>query len=234
MWDRSLLKYNAQEALRGKWLPCIAVCLLCGIINLIVNIRKETLAVLPNIFGLGSDFLALSYPPFIIIFLVLTVFVMNVLDVGRCRYFMENRQGNAPVSTLFSVFQYSYLNIVWVQFIVSLKIALGYILFIIPGIVWSYRYSLVPYLLAEDPQMDYRRAMELSRTLMHGEKINLFILQLSFIGWHLLCLVTLSVGYIFLNPYIEATTAEFYAAMRAKAFSMGIASSSELGGFYTY
>ena len=93
---------------------------------------------------------------------------------------------------------------------------------------------MVPYLLAENPSMSCSRAMELSRGMMHGEKFNFFVLELSFIGWWILTIFTFGIGALFLRPYIEATQAEFYAAMRAKAFSMGITDQNELAGFFTY
>ena len=90
---------------------------------------------------------------------------------------------------------------------------------------------LVPYLLAENPYMTATRAMELSKEMMYGEKWKFFVLQLSFFGWLLLCALTLGIGGFFLEPYMQATYAEFYAAMRSKALAQGFATTDELGGF---
>lgn len=111
------------------------------------------------------------------------------------------------------------------------KVTLGYILLIVPGVYWSYCYALVPYLLAENPYMTATRAMELSKEMMEGEKWNYFVLQLSFFGWLLLCAFTLGIGGFFLEPYMQATYAEFYAAMRSKALATGMSTTDELGGF---
>ena len=118
-----------------------------------------------------------------------------------------------------------------VQFLTTLKILGGCLLLLIPGIYWSFCYVLVPYLLAENPYLTTRRAMELSRQMMDGEKWSYFVLRLSFFGWGLLCLLTFGIGNYFLAPYIQATMAEFYAAMRAKALSAGFSTTEELGGF---
>ena len=166
--------------------------------------------------------------------LLWTAFVGNVVRVGSCRYFMENRQGKPPVGSIFSVFSDGFGNMAVVSFLVNLKVMLGYCLLIVPGVIWEYRYAMVPYLLAENPSMSCSRAMELSRGMMHGEKFNFFVLELSFIGWWILTIFTFGIGALFLRPYIEATQAEFYAAMRAKAFSMGITDQNELAGFFTY
>ena len=157
-------------------------------------------------------------------------FVAGPLGVGMNRFFMENRQSKTPFSTLWSVFGPGYLNIVKVNFLVNLKIALGSLL-IIPGIYWGFCYALVPYLLAENPYMTTSRAMELSKELMEGEKWNYFVLGLSFIGWLMLGALCLGIGTLFVMPYIEATFAEFYAAMRSKAFAAGVSDEQELGGF---
>ena len=71
----------------------------------------------------------------------------------------------------------------------------------------------------------------LSKQMMDGEKWNTFVLQLSFIGWYLLCSITFGIGFIFLEPYVQATFAELYAALRAKALANGYTNEYELGGF---
>ena len=115
------------------------------------------------------------------------------LTVGRNRYFMESRQSATPFSTVTSIFRTPYLNVVKVMLLTSLKIALGFLL-IIPGIYWSYCYMQVGYLMAENPYLTTCRAMELSKQMMDGEKWNTFVLQLSFIGWYLLCSITFGIG----------------------------------------
>ena len=159
-------------------------------------------------------------------------FVQLPLVVGRCRYFMENRQSQAavPMGTVLTVFRRPYLNVVKVRFLVWLKITLGSLL-VIPGIYWSYCYYMVPYLLAENPYMTTSRAMELSRQMMYGEKWHTFVLELSFLGWLFLCALTLGIGLVFLEPYYQATFAELYAALRAKAFANGMTDQNELAGF---
>ena len=155
--------------------------------------------------------------------------------VGSRRYFMESRLGESPFGTLFSAFGGPhYLNVVFVQFMKSLFIFLWSLLFIIPGIVKAYQYRMVDYLLAENPSMDYHRALELSRQTTAGEKWDMFVLDLSFIGWFWLGALALGIGVLFVAPYYEATWAEFYAAMRAKTFASNMADETELGDFYRH
>lgn len=210
MWTCSLLKTNAKQALRGRYWRCFWICLVLGLVG-VGGASASTLAVLAS--------------------LLWSIFVAAPLEVGRDRYFMESRQALSPAATVTSVFRTPYMNVVKVQFLKNLKIFVGTLFFVVPGIYWDYCYALVPYLLAENPYMTTTRAMQLSKDIMDGEKFHYFVLGLSFAGWILLCMFTLGIGYFFLEPYRQATDAEFYAAMRSKALAQGLTTTEELGGF---
>ncbi len=261
MWTRSLLKSNAKQALQGRYWRSVGLCLLLSLLGIGYSLPRLTAQYRATSSQLDSmlsdpvwqgnassgyatgneEYLLQALAPFagvaIIVVLIAAViglcwaaFLINPLTVGRNRYFMESRQSLTPFSTVTSIFRTPYLNVVKVMLLTSLKIALGSIL-IIPGIYWSYCYMQVGYLMAENPYLTTRRAMELSKKMMDGEKWNTFVLQLSFIGWNLLCGLTFGIGYIFLEPYVQATFAELYAALRAKALANGYTNEYELGGF---
>ena len=84
----------------------------------------------------------------------------------------------------------------------------------IPGIIKHYEYYMVPYLVAEYPDMDSREVFRLSKEMMDGNKLDTWVLELSFIGWYLLGLLICCVGMIFVEPYVEATMAELYLKLR--------------------
>lgn len=96
------------------------------------------------------------------------------------------------------------------QFLRGLFVALWSLLFIIPGIIASYRYSMTSYIMVEHPEYGALDAISYSKEMMVGNKWRLFCMQLSFIGWGFLCLLTLGIGFLWLNPYIEAANAAFY------------------------
>ena len=240
MWTRSLLKQNAKMSLRGKYWGTFLVTFVVGILSggaasgTSSRVAMET-AMQSSPAGSylsNAALLAILAAALLAMALALawSVFVAGPIQIGMNRYFMENRQGRTPFSTVWSIFGPGYLNVVKVNFLVSLKILLGSII-IIPGIYWSFCYALVPYLLAENPYMTTSRAMELSKELMEGEKWNYFVLGLSFLGWMLLGTLCLGIGMLFVAPYLQATFAEFYAAMRSKAFAAGVTDEQELGGF---
>ena len=84
------------------------------------------------------------------------------------------------------------------------------LLFIIPGIVAAYSYAMAPYILAENPDMTVREAIAASKEMMRGSRWRLFCLGFSFIGWSMLCILTLGIGNLWLRPYREAAQAAFY------------------------
>ena len=261
MWTRSLLKSNAKQALQGRYWRSVGLCLLLSLLGIGYSLPRLTAqyrVTSSQLNGMMSgpvwqgnagggytsgneEYLLQTLAPFagvvIIVMLIAAAiglcwaaFLINPLTVGRNRYFMESRQSATPFSTVTSIFRTPYLNVVKVILLTNLKIALGSLL-IIPGIYWSYCYMQVGYLMAENPYLTTRRAMELSKEMMEGEKWNYFVLQLSFFGWLLLCAFTFGIGGFFLEPYMQATYAEFYAAMRSKALAAGMTTTDELGGF---
>ena len=248
MWTRELLKSNAKQALQGRYWRSFWVCLVLSFVGLggasassgsaarqtVDTAGGDTASIYEMFSNIPDNMLAaLAVGAFIgaIISICWVLFVLYPLKVGRCRYFMESRQSLTPASTVVSTFRQPYGNPIIVQLLTNLKVFLGFLLLIVPGIYWDYCYTLVPYLLAENPYMSATRAMELSKQMMDGEKWNTFVLQLSFIGWYLLCSITFGIGFIFLEPYVQATFAELYAALRAKALANGYTNEYELGGF---
>lgn len=163
----------------------------------------------------------------IIIFLISAlwgIFMGNIVAVGCCRYFMESRTSgqSAGLGRLFWCFERGkYGNVAKVMFMKDLYVFLWTLVFIIPGIIKSYQYAMVPYILSENPNMHYRDALDLSRQMMDGEKFNFFVLDLSFIGWEFLGLLLCGIGILFVVPYENATFAEFYAVMRKRSAASG-------------
>ena len=112
------------------------------------------------------------------------------------------------IETLFSRFPY-FGNALLLRILMALKILAWTLLFVIPGIVAAYRYSMAPYIMAENPDMSAMDAIEESKRLMVDKKWRLFCLQISFIGWWILASIT-GIGVVFLLPYTEAANAAFY------------------------
>ena len=162
-----------------------------------------------------------------------SAFIAGPVIVGKNRYFMEHRAFDSKFERLFWSFRSGrYMNVVKIMFWHDVKIFLWSLLFVIPGIIKSYEYCMVPYILAENPQISSERAFELSKLMTRGEKWKIFVLQLSFIGWYLIGAVCCCVGGVFVDPYFEATFAELYQVMREKAHGLGFADYNDLPGFF--
>ncbi len=162
-----------------------------------------------------------------------SAFVAGPITVGKNRFFMEHRAFGSKFGRLFWCFKGGrYFNVVKIMFWKDIKIFLWSLLFVIPGIIKAYEYYMVPYILAENPQISSKRAFELSKAMTKGEKWKIFVLELSFLGWQILGLLCCCVGNIFLMPYYEATFAELYQVMREKAHGLGFSDYGELPGFF--
>ena len=99
----------------------------------------------------------------------------------------------------------------------NLFLGLWFMLLIVPGIIKTYSYRMVPYLVAENPEMDFKDAIDASRKMMDGEKWKTFVLDLSFLGWIILTSLTCGIlGIFYTTPYISQTNAELYTVLKAK------------------
>ncbi len=152
----------------------------------------------------------------LVIGLAISLFVAPLFEVGRNRFYMESRATgySAGVQELLWGFTHNYLNIVWTMFLRSLIVFLGTLCFIIPGIYLGYCYLMVPYILAENPEMKAGDALRMSKEMMEGQKLSTFVLTVSFWGWWILGAFLCGIGGILIQPYYDATFAELYAVLR--------------------
>ena len=154
--------------------------------------------------------------------IALKIFVLGPVEVGCKRYMTMAREVKPQLGEMGFAFKNCYTNIVKTMFLKNLYIFLWSLLFIIPGIVKSYEYRMVPYLLAEYPDMAPAEAFRISREMMTGNKSEAFILDLSFLGWNLLSTVTLGlVGVFYSAPYQMLTNSALYLTLKRMSPSFG-------------
>lgn len=147
---------------------------------------------------------------------VLGLLIVLPIHVGSAYAFMKLSHGStAELSDLVvSLKGKSYFNHVVQLFLRGLYLFLWSLLLIVPGLVKYYSYFLTPYILADNPEET--RAIERSRQLMNGHKAELFFLQLSFIGWHLLGALTFGIlTVLFVQPYVRQTMANYYVYIKS-------------------
>lgn len=183
------------------------------------DIERENFEI--NFWG-GVLFGIIALVMFLVVFLILLavilavdIFLLNPFEVGGKRFMRMSVEGTAQVKEIAYGFDHSYKNVVRVLFYRDLYVFLWALLFIIPGIVKMYQYFLVPYILTEYPDMEYKAALQLSRDMMEGNKWKTFVLGLSFILWDILGALTLGILEIFyVNPYRSLTYAALYCKLR--------------------
>ena len=108
-------------------------------------------------------------------------------------------------------------------------------LFIIPGIIKSFEYWAIDFILAVRPDIDRKEAHRLSKILMDGNKWDCFVLGFSFIGWHLLTIFTFGLLNIFyVNPYMQATYVEFFSDIRLQALAKGAITINDIPDYEVY
>ena len=145
---------------------------------------------------------------------IASLLITPALSLGFCKIFLDLTDGKKPaVGDLFSQIS-NFWRAFKVTFLVGLFTSLWSLLFVIPGIVKGYSYSMAMYILAENPEIGAREAINRSKAMMEGHKMELFVLYLSFIGWHLLGGITFGIAYIYIMPYMAATVANFYNSIK--------------------
>lgn len=165
----------------------------------------------------------------VIFVLSFRIFLGYPLEVGGRRYFVQSAQRDINMNYLgYSFSKERYADIVKTMLWKGLLNFLWFLLLIIPGIVKAYGYSMVPYILADNPNIGYRRAIELSEQMTNGQKMDMFVLDLSFIGWYLLGAMALGIGVLFVMPYENATKGELYMVLRQNAIDQGMCTRGEL------
>lgn len=241
MMNLDLLKENAKKALSNNYWLAVGVTIIASIISGTASSISAIPQRITNTFTYAVDDISDLTGGLIIVALFMSlismslnicisIFVNNVIHAGQCAFYLKLRKGISDFGALFFALQNgNYMKVVKVMLKKFILVFLWTLLFIIPGIIKSYEYFMVDYLAAENPDIDPERALQISSKTMDGHKMDLFCLHLSFIGWWLLVLLTCGIGSYFLTPYVDASLAEFYEFMKARAINENIARPEEFG-----
>lgn len=185
---RKELKLKAKASLSGNWGTAIGTLLLLMAISFVAAYIPFGAFIVAGPIGVGCAFMFTS------------MLRGKKINVGDGFEGFKNF-GNACITGV----------------LMNVYIMLWTLLFIIPGYVKSYSYAMTCYILADNPDMKANDAITKSREMMDGHKMELFLLHLSFIGWMILGAFTFGVLYIWLIPYMDATTAAFYESIKGES-----------------
>ncbi len=236
MWTRSDLKARAREILNMNYWKAVLVSLIYMFLtgggsssssSVSGSGDSSTSSVSDAVSSFSSQEIAgfiftivLILVIFFIVFALVfafNLFVLTPLQVGCHRFFIRCEHGTASLNDVAFAYSGCYLNVVKTMFFYSLYLTLWTLLFIIPGIIKGYEYRMIPYILAENPNISTKEAFALSKQMMDGEKLNAWVLDLSFIGWNLLSVFTCCILAIFyVAPYQNLTNAQLYAVLKNK------------------
>lgn len=235
-WNRKELKEKAKLRLKANYWKAVLVGLLAvfvgggssamsGVTSGMSSAESSNMAGSAFADGIGqipvagiiamTVFLLILFVIIFVIAFALQILLVNPLEVGRDRFFYRDLSEDADIKEVCYAFDRGYKNSVKVMFFRDLYTMLWSLLFIIPGIVKSYEYRMIPYLLSENPNMDKQEAFAMSRQMMNGNKWDAFVLDLSFILWDILGACTFGILHIFyIEPYKRLTDAGLYQALK--------------------
>lgn len=180
-----VLKDMALESLKGKWGLAIGGYFIFIVISIILSL-----------FGLIGSIISILTTGTLI--LGISIFTLSI-----------SRNQEAKVSQIFDGFN-DFGKSLATYLLMVLFVILWTLLLVIPGIIAAISYSMTFFILADNPSMRAMDAIDTSKKMMYGYKWKYFLLQLSFIGWALLCALTFGIGFLWLMPYIQISMAKFY------------------------
>ena len=228
MWNRKELKEKAKNAFKANYWKTVAVSILylivcggSGLFNLKSGDSGST--------DVSAWFNGLSQEEIIaivlavvggiaaagIISIIIKIFLLNPLEVGCQKFFKENAGFPAEFAELGAGFKKNYANVVLTILLRDVFLVLWTLLFIIPGVIKLYSYRMVPFIVAENPEIGATEAITKSREMMKGQKWDAFVLDLSFLGWIILSVLTAGIlGIFYVYPYMFETNAELYLTLK--------------------
>jgi uncharacterized membrane protein len=231
MWTRSELKSNAKIVLKENFFTAFLMSLVIFIAGGSGGGNSGGRGAGGNEIGsyiTSANLFIIGFAVIILVSVYRVLFGFS-LEVGGRRFYIKFSEFKDHTGSIRFAFDgENFRGIVRTMFVKAVYQLLWSLLFIIPGIIKYYSYRMVPYILAENPNIDSDRAITLSREMMNGNKLNLFILELSFIGWYILGALALGVGIFFVNTYYDATEAQLYLFLRKKALEENLCTYEEL------
>ena len=230
MWTRAELKAQGKAAFKANYWKCVLAAFLLALFtgasagasgrggnsSQQAEQMQQQLNAMPDSDKLAAALIVLGIIGMAVVVSILSrVFLTNPLRVGCFDFFIRNTENPpAELNNILKGFR-NYGHTFLTLFLTDLYLVLWTLLLFIPGIIKAYSYRMVPYILAEHPELSASEIITRSREMMDGHKWNAFVLDLSFLGWYLLGILTLGIVNLFwTSPYKQSTDAALYLALR--------------------
>jgi len=204
------LKEEALASLRGKWGSFVGLTFIYVLLYCLASCWTEYRAIFQ-----GSTFTTLAMVLTVIGSILTIAFIPMQFGYAVAHLHSSRQDLPAEIGDLFFGYR-RFWHVLGTMLLVMLAIIGGIILFVIPGIILAFAYAIVPLVLRDNPELSAVEVLQKSRMMMKGHKMDLFLLYLSFIGWAILCIFTLFIGYLWLAPYVQMTEVKFYEKIRAE------------------
>lgn len=224
MWTRSELKNNAKDTFLPLYWKSVFAAIIHGIFTYSAFTNRHQGPEGESVFEMISSWQIGALFASILTFslaigILLTIFIKNPIRIGYARFLLDSTEKEPKDVSLRTLLDFffdgKYTKILVAIFTTDLIEGLFYLQLIVPGIIKSYQYRFVPYLLAEDYTLTGKEARAKSKELMQGQKWNAFVLDLSFLGWALLSAITAGVvGIFWTRPYFQMTNCYLYKAIK--------------------
>lgn len=183
--ENAVLMQMARKSLKNKWGLAIGACVVYFVILSVIQIIP-------------------------VAGVVATIIIAGPMSLGLVIFYLSiSRDQDAKLEQLFKGFNHFGPALV-TYLLVSLFTFLWTLLLIVPGIIASFSYSMSLYILADDPSISGREAIRKSKEIMNGNKGKLFCLCMRFLGWFLLGILSLGIGFLWIAPYMQTSIANFY------------------------
>ncbi len=226
MLTASDYRAKAREALKGNWGIAVGTAFAVQAISVVLVVIAVLILVASSLSNLNSY--TYGEPTFsttgILLYLVMIIvalFVSYTLAIGFNYFTLNLARGNEfKFDNIFSRFN-KIFKIFGLYFMMGLFVSLWSLLFLIPGIIASYRYIMAPFIMAEDPEAGILEAIGKSKEMMKGYKWKFFCLEISFIGWILLSVFTANIGLLWVIPYMQTAFAAFYLEVSGQSGQNG-------------
>lgn len=195
------MRVDSHNALRGHWVNAVLCTLVLSIIMGVISA-----------FSSGSE----SAPLLGVIGFALGIFIAGPLGFGYSVAFLRHMRGEEDddlVTRPFQAFK-AYNHYLGTSLLMTVFVFLWCLLLIVPGIIMSYAYAMTPYIMHEHPELSASECIARSKRMMNGYKWKLFCLDLSFLGWFLLCILSLGIGFLWMQPYYECARVRFYDSVK--------------------
>ena len=203
-------KNAALSVLKGNWAPAVVCSIVYVLIAVVISVFQPSVATDDGVTGTQG---AMS-----LVYMLLYIFVMLPIILGMYQTFnvLYTDGDNKLTSNMFKLAFGAYGRNLAAMLLMSVFTLLWTLLFIIPGVIKTIAYSLTPYILKDFPELTPNQVINLSQKMMKGHKLDFFCLVLSFLGWALLCILTLGIGTLWLSPYVYTSFAAFYQDVKAE------------------